>query len=128
MNKHKVKVFGVKLTIRKSAILPPLGFAAINLYPFAIYTRRNADELSERLLRHEAIHTLQARGLLVVFHWLLYGLEFLIKFAIALNFKKAYYSVSFEQEAYYNADNLNYHNERRWFSFANYIFKLYKPC
>jgi hypothetical protein len=132
VKKIKREALGVKLTIRKSNMIPPQGFSAINLYPFAIYTRGRVDRLSDKTLRHEAIHTLQARTLLIIPYYLWYLIEWLIKSIIVLfignkgisNF--AYKSISFEQEAFYNDNNLNYGNERKWLGWMKYIFSMYK--
>jgi hypothetical protein len=124
--KHRVEVLGVKMTIKHSKRLPPKGFKEINLYPFKVYTRGCAKNgLSDKTLRHEAIHTMQTRSLLILPYYIWYGLEYLIKLAICWNRDKAYKSICFEQEAYYNSNNLNYGEERQWINFLVYIFKMY---
>ena len=138
MKTYKVSAYGIKFTIVQQQFLPPKGFSAMNLFGF-IWTREK--NITENTLRHEAIHTLQARSLLYVGHYLLYGVEFAVKFAICLfggqkgqgglmkrvkeANDRAYYSVSLEQEAYFNSRNLNYRAERKRFAFAKYIFKWY---
>ena len=115
--------YNIRFRIIENGLLPPEGFSAINLG--WIFTR---DErlLSDNLMRHEAIHTLQAREMLYIFHFLLYGLEYLVKLCICRNADTAYKSISTEQEAYYNSRNLNYREERKWYAFRKYLFKMYK--
>ena len=127
MNKPKTmktikEAYGIKLRIVENKVLPPKGFVAINLG--WIFTR-DAQKLTESVLRHEAIHTVQAREMLFVPYYLLYLLEYLVKLFICGNADKAYKSISFEQEAYLNSKNPNYLQERKNFAWAKYIFKMY---
>jgi len=118
-------VWGIKLTVIENNFLPPSGFSAINLFPFAIYTQ-DYKKITDNTFRHEAIHTLQTREMLILPYYLLYLFEYFVKFLVCWNRKKAYYSISFEQEAHYNRGNINYRQDRKWFAFAKYIFKMYK--
>ena len=122
MKIHKKQAYGINLTVIENSLLPPKGFSAINLV--CVFTRDIAS-ISENTLRHEAIHTMQAREMLYIFHFLLYGLEYLVRLCICCNKDKAYKSISTEQEAYYNARNLNYRKERKMFAFVRYMFKMY---
>ena len=122
MKKYKRSGYGIKFTVIENGILPPHGFSAIN--PGVIFTR-DMRLLSDNTMRHEAIHTLQAREMLYIPYYLLYGLEFLVKSCICRSFDTGYRSVSFEQEAYRNSQNLNYRQERKRFAFAKCIFKMY---
>ena len=115
--------YNIRFRIIPNGLLPPEGFSTINLG--WIFTR---DErlLTDNLMRHEAIHTLQGREMLYIFHFLLYGLEYLVKLCICRNADTAYKSISTEQEAYYNSRNLNYREEMKWYAFRKYLFKMYK--
>jgi len=124
MKFHKRQAYGINLTVVENSLLPPKGFAAINL---VCVLTRDINDMTDNTLRHEAIHTMQAREMLYIFHFLLYGLEYLVKLCICRNTDMAYKSISTEQEAYYNSRNLNYRQERKWFAFARYIFKMYNP-
>jgi hypothetical protein len=113
----------MRFTVIENRILPPQGYSAINLG--WIFTRDvallrdNSDTL-----RHEAIHRLQMRECLFLPFFVLYGLEYVIKLCICRDADRAYRSVSFEQEAYGNSENLNYRRTRKHFFFVRYIFKI----
>jgi len=126
MKKQTYIIFGVKIVVRQGGLLPLPGFSAINLYPFAIYTRGRAGGLSQNTLRHEAIHTIQAKEMLIVPYYFLYILEYFVKILLCWNLDKAYKSISFEQEAYFNSRNLNYGEERKRFAWWEYVFRMYK--
>ena len=83
---------------------------AITLAPFGIYVNQKystVEKLSPRTRNHEGnIHWPQQLELLIIFFYILYGLEWLIKFFIYGG--KAYRNISFEREAYDNDDNLQY--------------------
>ena len=83
---------------------------AITLAPFGIYVNqkyKTVEQLSERTKRHEAnIHWPQQLELLIIFFYILYLLEWLIKFFIYGS--EAYRNISFEREAYDNDDDINY--------------------
>ena len=123
MKTHKKEAYGIKLTFVENKRLPPKGFSAINLG--WIFTR-DISKVTDNTLRHEAIHTLQAWELLYIPYYLWYIAEYIIKLFVCGLPDRAYKSISFEQEAYYNSKNLNYRKERKWFAFAKYIFKTYK--
>jgi hypothetical protein len=98
------------MRIIRNNFLPPKGFTAINLFG-VIFARKNA-KLSDRLLRHEAIHTAQMKERFYIFFYLLYFFEWVVLMLRYLNLKRAYHAVSFEREAYENENNENYLKER----------------
>ena len=122
MKFHKRQAYGINLTVVENSLLPPKCFAAINL---GLVFTRDFNDMTENVTRHEAIHTLQMREMLFIPYFLLYGLEYLVKLCICRNTDMAYKSISTEQEAYYNSRNLNYRQERKWFAFVRYMFKMY---
>jgi hypothetical protein len=121
MEKFKKEAYGIKFTVIENNLLPPKGYSAINL---GVIFVRDINVITDNVMRHEAIHTLQARELLYIPYYIMYLLEYVVKLCLCFKHKKAYYSISFEQEAYNNARNLNYRKERRWFAFMKYIFKM----
>ena len=123
MKIRKFNAYGIRLYAIRNRFLPPENFAAINLILLFV---RDFEDLTENILRHEAIHTLQAREMLYIPHLILYGLEYLVKFLICWDSDRAYKSISTEQEAYLNSRNLNYRHERKHYAFVRYIFKMYK--
>ena len=89
-------------------IIPFRGFAAINLFG-ALFVRREC-AVSERLIRHESIHTAQMRELGWVPFYLIYFFEWLYCLAQGGN---AYRRISFEREAYDNQYDLFYLLDRK---------------
>ena len=123
MRTYKKEAYGIQFTVVESDFLPPKRFGAMN---FGLIFTRDENRLTDNLMRHEAIHTLQAREMLYIFHLLLYGLEYLVKWCICGDSDIAYKSISTEQEAYSNSRNLNYRKERKCYAFKKYLFKMYK--
>jgi len=97
--------------------LPPKGYIAINILGLVVLARKEKKPLREEMLNHEAIHTAQMRELLFVFFLLWYGFEWLVRLIQYRDKKKAYYNISFEREAYANAENMQYLKTRKLFSF-----------
>jgi hypothetical protein len=73
----------------------PERFTAITLCPFGIYYRK---KMSAATLRHETIHWKQQIEMLVIFFYLWYVIEWIVK--LMIYWKKAYMFISFEIEAY----------------------------
>ena len=84
-------------------IIPFKGYKAITIWPF-IFSR---SELSEIDINHEKIHGRQQLELLIVFFFIIYLIEWI--------FKK-YRNISFEKEAYFNQQNLDYLRTRKWYA------------
>jgi len=92
----------MKIIINK--IIPFKGFLAINLFGI-LFARK---KLSEIDTNHEKIHTEQMKELLYIPFYIIYIIEYTIRWFIPF-FKmslpdshKIYRSISFEQEAYKN--------------------------
>lgn len=98
----------------------PRGFIGITLYPFIFLKRKDLKHDSE-LINHEKIHLRQQRELLIVFFYLFYFTEWIIKLFIYRNPGLAYKNLSFEREAYLNESNLYYLEKRKFWAFLNYI-------
>ena len=78
-------------------------------------------KMNEETRRHEAIHFWQQVELLFVFQWILYGLFWLIG---RIRFKDgvlAYYQNPFEIEAYENDKDVDYLDNRGWYSWRKYV-------
>lgn len=103
------------MKIIKNTLFPFKGYNAINI--FGIVFIRKEINITQRLLRHEAIHTAQMKEMAYVFFYLWYAVEYLIK----LIFRKgnAYRSISFEREAYACESIVKY--QRKSFSWIKYI-------
>jgi hypothetical protein len=98
-------------------ILPVKGFSAINL--FGVLFVRKGVAVTERMLNHERIHTVQMREMLYVFFYLWYVIEWLLK--LIRHGKQSYYNISFEREAYQNDSNLEYLKKRRLFAWVKFV-------
>ena len=98
----------------------PKGYAAITWFPWlAYYASREA--MTERSMRHEAIHGRQQAEMLIIFFYIWYGIEYLFRrFFKRLPHSMAYHSISFEQEAYTNDRNTEYLKKRKAFAWFKY--------
>ena len=83
--------------------------AAIAIFPFIIVPTTTI--VTDRLLNHERIHLRQQLEMLVIPFYIVYLIEY---------YKKGYFHVSFEKEAYANEHNSKYLSIRRIFSFYKY--------
>ena len=111
------------MKIKYSKYIPFPGFYAINLFgTFFIREEYKSIPPSETTINHETIHTLQAEDFCkgffgYIIFYILYGLEWIFKLLPCLFTKHdAYYSISFEQEAYANQLDLEYKNKRKNFA------------
>lgn len=96
--------------------------AAMALWPIIIANRAlKTGGLSNRTLLHEKIHHQQQLELLVILFYVWYVVEWLFKWVIYKDRKRAYKELSFEREAYGNDNQANYLSKRRRWSFLKYI-------
>lgn len=100
--------------------LTPRGFRGLTLFPF-VMVKSKKDRQDLVFLNHEKIHLRQQLELLVVPFYVLYLLEFLVRWMVLKNRFKAYKSISFEREAYGNEYDLGYLKKRKWYGFLNYF-------
>jgi hypothetical protein len=107
------------MKIIKNKWIPFRGFKSINLFGVVFY--RGETPLTENQVRHEAIHTAQMRELLFVGFYVWYAIEYVVRLIQTRNRMKAYFSISFEREAYNNEDYMVYLELRSWFSFLDYL-------
>jgi len=99
--------------------LVPKGYAEITIYPFVFF--RSKERVTERLINHESIHLKQQKEMLVLFFYIAYGINYLINIFRYDTKKEAYRNIVFEREAYANEKDLNYLENRKLFSWVNYI-------
>lgn len=95
-------------------------YVGLSLWPF-IFLKYNTLKEDIVLINHEKIHLKQQQELLVVFFYVFYIMEWLIRTIIYFDSYKAYQNISFEREAYTNEKNLDYSAERKAFSFLKYF-------
>lgn len=95
-------------------------FNGISLWPFVILKHH---ELKNDVvfLNHERIHLRQQVELLVLFFYLWYGIEFLLRLAKYRNKSQAYRNISFEREAYHYDQDFDYLKRRKFFGFLKFI-------
>lgn len=100
----------------------------ISIFPIVILREKHKDpihqsafERSQEIHRHETIHFRQQIEMLVVFFYLWYVIEFLIKLVRLKDVKMAYRAISFEREAYENQDSRTYLDNRPLYAWLNKI-------
>lgn len=96
-------------------------YVGLSLWPFIIL-RSKALKEDKVLINHERIHLRQQTELFLVFFYLLYLGEWVLKSVYYLNFYRAYRNISFEREAYLEEKNLQYLQERKPYQFLRYLF------
>ena len=122
-----------QLPLKYSKIIPFPGFYAITWFG-KIYRRPSYKDtpISKTTMNHEGIHVCQAEDFCkgffgYILFYILYGIEYFIKIIISVFLNtKAYYSISFEQEAYENQNRYFYQDTRVKFAWKKYIFKMVK--
>ncbi|WP_373518300.1 hypothetical protein [Pricia sp.] len=95
-------------------------YVGLSLWPFIILKN---DDLKDDivLINHEKIHLKQQQELLIVFFYVLYISEWLLRTLFYLDSYRAYQNISFEREAYANEKNLDYPDDRKVFGFLRYF-------
>ena len=104
-----------------SNIIPFSGYKALTMWPL-LFVRKGArfGEVDER---HEKIHGKQQKEMLLVLFPLWYALEYLVRLCIYRSHRKAYKTISLEQEAYGYQEDIYYLSRRRHYAWVRYIFK-----
>jgi len=95
-------------------------FDGMTLWPFVILKNKQLKN-DKTLLNHERIHLRQQAELLVIFFYVWYGIEFMLRLLRYKNKYQAYRSISFEKEAYGNEKDLEYLQTRSFWKFTNYL-------
>lgn len=127
-----------ELKLKYSKIIPFPGFYVCTIFDYIFRNPKYKNRpLSKTTYNHESIHLQQqldfvggveqlyVLGGIIFYIW--YFIEWLIKLIISgftFGKVKAYKSVSFEQCAYHNDQNLRYLTYRKRFHWLKYVFKL----
>lgn len=98
---------------------PPKGFGAINLFGLII-ARKGYGELNDIEKNHERIHTRQMLELIIIFFYIAYIFEWIIRLIQYRDKIKAYQNISFEREAYIHMYDPDYPKKRKLFAFIKY--------
>ena len=97
-------------------------YVGLTLWPF-IFLRDETLRQDRVLINHEKIHLRQQAELLLVFFYLWYLSEWILRSLRYGDTYKAYENISFEREAYANEGRAGYLDNRPPFSFLNYMFR-----
>jgi hypothetical protein len=99
------------MVIIRNKYIPFPGFAAINI--LGILFCRRETRITPWLINHERIHTAQMIEMGIIFFYIWYVVEWLMKMT-----QKgcAYYRISFEREAYRHERDLTYLSKRRHYA------------
>lgn len=103
-----------------SKYIVPKGYSGITLFPFIILRHEDL-KMNKVLMNHEKIHLRQQLELLIVPFYIIYSIEFIIRFILQRNWNSAYRQISFEREAYNNEGNLYFLKKRRFWNFIHYF-------
>lgn len=101
------------MKVIRNRLIPFNGFNAINL--FGVLFVREYSKLDGQTINHEHIHTAQMIELLVIPFYIIYFMEWSYRVLLTKDrfSKKAYYHISFEQEAFRNQQNKQYLKQRK---------------
>ena len=98
----------------------PKGYRGMTLFPF-VFLADAADKKDAVFVNHERIHLRQQLELLIVFFYVWYFVEYVLRLLQLKDHKKAYRSISFEKEAYENEKDLGYLKGRSFWRFLRYV-------
>ena len=102
-------------------------YVGLSLWPFIILREAKLRE-DTALINHERIHLRQQAELLVVFFYILYIGEWLIRFLLYLNPYRAYQNISFEREAYRFEKDMDYLQNRKPYAFLDFLTRDGQPA
>lgn len=95
-------------------------FNGMTVWPFVVVKHQTLCE-DKVFLNHESIHLRQQLELLILFFYLWYGVEFLVRWTSYRNRHLAYRNISFEREAYAEEYNFQYLKRRTFWGFLKFI-------
>ena len=117
-NSKFLNIVGLFFVISGISIFPFVVLREAYLQDSKFWTKRRS-----KTINHETIHFQQQLEMLVIPFYLVYFLEYLIRFLISFDGHKAYRGISFEQEAYNNEHNLEYLKTRKRYNWLRLMFK-----
>ena len=95
-------------------------FSGITIWPF-IFIRDKVLINDLVFMNHEKIHMRQQIELLVLPFYVVYIIEYVFRLCKYKNKHKAYRNISFEREAYQMEKQLDYLQDRKFWSFIKYV-------
>lgn len=93
---------------------------AIVIFPF-IFLAHPQLRQNTALIQHENIHWKQILELGILFFYIWYVLEFIVRYFQWRNWDQAYRAISFEKEAYTHEKTPNYLVQRKNWAFFKYV-------
>tara|TARA_B110001450_G_scaffold208331_1_gene198987 strand:- start:1236 stop:1568 length:333 start_codon:yes stop_codon:yes gene_type:complete len=106
----------VRLWVIVSKYLVKNGYAAMAIFPFIFFKKK--EYITPVRLNHERIHIRQQLELLIVFFYMWYLFDFIVKYVKYRDWKTAYRNNIFEREAYSFEKDLNYLKNRKFYKFV----------
>jgi len=122
--RHGTKIiisYFVGMIVLVNSLLLRKGFNGITLWPFILVRSKDLKE-DPIFINHEKIHLRQQLELLIVFFYIWYGLEFLVRLLQYKNRYQAYRNISFEREAYKNEKDLDYLKRRSFWEVFKFVY------
>jgi len=108
------------LDILPIVLLPKwLWVSAVTVGPFILI---RSDHYNKRLLNHEMYHLQQQFEMLILGAYLWYAIEYLCKLVYYRDRTIAYYSVSFEREAYLSESVIGSVYNRKPYAWLKYVY------
>ena len=95
-------------------------FSGMAIWPFIILRDKKL-RTESIFINHERIHLRQQAEFLLVFFYLWYGIEYLLRLIQYKNRNLAYRNISFELEAYEHEKDLQYLEQRPFWRFLHYL-------
>lgn len=95
-------------------------FVGVTFWPFIVMKHKGLKK-DAIFINHERIHLRQQLELLILPFFIIYGLEYLIRFIQYRNPYLAYRNISFEREAYQNEGNMAYLKDKKFWSFLRFL-------
>ena len=95
-------------------------FDGVVLWPFIVVKRADLKK-NPVFMNHERIHLKQQVEMLLIFFFVWYTFEYLIRLIKYGDSYKAYNRICFEREAYANEKNLKFLKKRPFWNFLNYL-------
>lgn len=90
--------------------------SGICLNLFGMFLTQDKSWIDKYVVNHELIHSAQQKELLWIPFYIIYLIEWVIRFCQYGSWHKAYRNISFEKEAYNNGSNLNYLKTRKLYA------------
>lgn len=91
------------------------------LWPFILVAKDLPVRSYPKVYNHELIHCAQQKELLIIFFYIAYGIEYLLRRLQYKSWDEAYRNISFEREAYANERNFTYYKTRPFWGWIKYL-------